>query len=708
MKPAALLLAAAACVAPAGAAASGATVVDADPYLWLEDVTGDKAIAWAKERNAKSQAFLEAREGFKPLHERLLAIYNSRERIPVEPNRRETRSPHPHLRGGYYYVFYQDAASPRGVWRRATPAEFRKKDPAWEVVLDLGKLSEQEKEKWVFKGAQCLAPRQERCMLLLSRAGADAVVAREFDIPSKSFEKDGFVSDESKQDLAWRDPDTLYIARDFGPGTMTKSGYPRVVKEWKRGSPIAGAKVVYEAIETDVGAVPGVTWERGQRYEVVQRSVDFWTHETYLRRGDRWVLLDAPRDANLTVADGMLFVRLVKDWKPAERTFKAGSLIAADLEKFLAGGRTFEVVFEPAPRVALQDFTLTKNALVLNVLDNVRGRVIEARRADGRWTLRDVAVPTAASIHTEAMDSGAGDEYWMTVTSFLEPTTLYAGKAGTDTREKLKSLPTYFDAKGLKVTQHEATSKDGTKIPYFLVMREGAKQDGTQPTILYGYGGFELPMKPAYSGTVGAAWLEGGGAYALANIRGGGEFGPEWHTTAIREGRAKTHDDFIAVAEDLIARKVTSPKHLGIMGGSQGGLLVCAAFTQRPELFRAVACAVPLLDMKRYNKLLAGASWVGEYGNPDDPKDWAFISTYSPYQKVQTGTKYPRVFFTTSTRDDRVHPGHARKMVARMGEQGHDVLYFEYMEGGHASGTNPSLSAYTWSLIYTFFRNELR
>jgi prolyl oligopeptidase len=339
----------------------------------------------------------------------------------------------------------------------------------------------------------------------------------------------------------------------------------------------------------------------------------------------------------------------------------------------------------------------------------VKSRIVEARRTDdGRWTTRDVAVPPSSAIGVAALDRDTSDDYWMTVTSFVEPTTLYLASGGKDAREKMKGLPAFFDAKGLVTRQYEATSKDGTRVPYFVVMREDTKLDGSNPTILYGYGGYEISMLPSYSGTIGAAWLERGGVWVLSNIRGGGEFGPEWHRTAQREGRQRTHDDFIAVAEDVEKRGITSSKHLGIMGGSQGGLLVGAAFTQRPDLYKAVVCQVPLLDMRRFNKLLAGASWQGEYGNPDDPADWAFISKYSPYQNVVKEKKYPRVLFYTSTRDDRVHPGHARKMVAKMEEQGHDVLYYENTEGGHAAGATPAQQAFMWALTYTFFLNELR
>jgi prolyl oligopeptidase len=668
-----------------------------DPWQWLEDVNGEKSLAWVKEQNAKSQPLLESQPGFKELHERLVAINNSRERIPAVAQR-----------GKWLYNFWQDAQHPRGIWRRTTLDEYRKKEPAWETVLDIDKLGADEKVNWVYKGATCLYPDYERCLVSLSRGGADAVEIREFDMAAKSFVKGGFLLPESKGDVSWRDADTIYIGRDFGPGSMTTSGYPRIVKEWKRGTPLADARTIFEGKEADVGVGSQVDDEKGRRYERIQRNIDFWNTEQQLRVGDRWVRLETPLDARIEFWRGYILVNLKKDWKPAATSYKAGSLIATGLDGFLAGKRDFEVIFEPGPRVALQGFTTTREHLVLDVLENVKGRVIEVGRKDGRWTSRKAPVPDAAAIGVAAVESNDSDDYWLTITSFLEPTTLYLATPGKDSAEKLKSQPVFFDAKGLKTVQYEATSKDGTKVPYFVVMREGTKLDGTNPTILYGYGGFEISMVPTYSGTIGSAWLEKGGIWALSNIRGGGEFGPEWHTTALREGRVKTHDDFIAVAEDLEKRKITSPRHLGIMGGSQGGLLVGAAFTQRPDLYRAVVCQVPLLDMRRYNKLLAGASWMGEYGNPDVPGDWEFISKYSPYQNVTKDKKYPKVFFWTTLRDDRVHPGHARKMFAKMKEQGHDVLYFEYLEGGHGSGVTPTQRAYLSALEYTFLSRELR
>ena len=668
-----------------------------DPYLWLEEVNGEKPLAWVKEQNAKSQPALESQPGFKELHERLVKINTSRERIPAVSQR-----------GKWLYNFWQDADHPRGIWRRTTLDDYRKKDPAWETVLDIDKLGKDENVNWVYKGATCLYPDYTLCLVSLSRGGADAVEVREFDVVAKSFVQGGFLLPESKGDVSWRDKDTLYIARDFGPGTLTTSGYPRIVKEWKRGTPMADAKVVFEGKDADVSVGSEVINEKSRRYEIVERAVDFWNQEQRLRVGDRWVLLETPLDARVRFMNGMILVNLKKDWKPAVVTYKAGSLIAADLDAFLAGKRDFDVLFEPRPRVALQAYTTTRSHVILDLLDNVKGRIVEVSRKDGKWVSRNVSLPGAASIGVNAVERNESDDYWLTITSFLEPTTLFLATPGKNEREKLKWQPVFFDSKGLKTVQYEATSKDGTKIPYFVVMRENAKLDGSNPTILYGYGGFEQSMTPTYSGTIGAAWLEKGGVWVLSNIRGGGEFGPEWHTTALREGRVKTHDDFIAVAEDLEKRQITSPQHLGIMGGSQGGLLVGAAFTQRPDLFKAVVCQVPLLDMRRYNKLLAGASWMGEYGNPDEPKDWEFISKYSPYQNVSKDKKYPKIFFWTTLRDDRVHPGHARKMFAKMKDQGHDVTYFEYIEGGHGSGVTPTQRAYLSSLEYTFMLKELR
>lgn len=668
-----------------------------DPYLWLEDVTGQKQFEWVKAQNALTSPILEATPEFNQMRARMLGIATSRERIPGVVKR-----------GNFLYNYWQDATTPRGLLRRTTLDEYRKMDPKWEPVLDFTRLSADEKVDWAYRAAECLYPEYRRCLISLSRGGADAVEIREFDMATKQFVKDGFRLAEGRQRVAWADADTLYVARDFGTGSMTRSGFPRILKAWKRGTPIAEAKTLFEGQTDDAFSSAGfVVNEPGRSYHQIRREIGVRYGENFILHGGKWVMVDAPKDADVSTFNGMLMLRLRSDWKPAATVFRSGSLIAGDLDKFLAGGRDFELLFEPGPRTSLREYTVTKNLVLLEILDNVKARMTELRREGGQWKRRDVDVPRMASIRISAFDRTSSDDYWLTVTSFIEPTTLYLGQAGTDAREKMKGLPAFFDAQGLTVAQHEATSKDGTRVPYFVVMRENLKLDGRNPTILFGYGGFEVSQVPGYDASRGAGWLERGGVWVLANLRGGGEFGPAWRQVAQREGRQKAHDDFIAAAEDLVKRRITSPPHLGIYGGSQGGLLVGAALTQRPDLFGAAVSAVPLLDMKRYHLLLAGAAWMDEYGDPDKPSDWDFIGKYSPYQNVFKDKKYPKVFIWTTTRDDRVHPGHARKMFAKMKDQGHDVLYFENTEGGHGSGTTPEQQSYVNALTYAFFRKAL-
>lgn len=676
---------------------AAAVAQDEDPYLWLEEVSGERAMKWVTDQNARSRPEIEKDRGFHPLLNRFTEIATSRERIPT------VAKLGPHL-----YNYWQDAANPRGLWRRTTLEEYRKAEPRWETVLDLDRLSADEKEQWAWKGATCLFPKYERCLVSISRGGSDAVEIREFDLVKKAFVAGGFRLPQSKGGVAWIDEDAIYVSRDFGPGTVTKSGYPRQVKRLARGQALADAAPVFEVSEDDIGAWPSVTHEKDGRVEMVTRVISTRRNEAFVVRDGKLVKLELPDTVDASVTAGWLYVRLREDWKPAATAYAAGSLLALPLEKFLGGDRGFDVLFAPGPRVSLDAFVPLKSMVLLDLLDNVSSRLVEARRGeDGKWTKRDVDAPKLSNLGAAAFDRRESDDYFLFVTGFTTPTTLHLAKGGTDAREKLKSLPDFFDASNLAVTQHEATSKDGTKIPYFQVMRKDAKADGKNPTILYGYGGFEVSQVPTYSGFVGNGWLAKGGVWVLSNLRGGGEFGPEWNRVARREGRQKTHDDYAAVAEDLIRRQVTSPAKLGILGGSQGGLLVSATMLQRPELFGAVVATVPLMDMKRYHKLLAGHSWMGEYGDPDKPEDWAFISKYSPYQNVLRGRAYPKMLITTSTRDDRVHPGHARKMAARMQQFGYDTTYFEYTEGGHGSGTTPAQTAYTWAFIYTFFAKSL-
>jgi prolyl oligopeptidase len=671
---------------------------DADPYLWLEDVTGQKALDWVKARNAESTAELAQTPEFKELDARLLKIYDSKEKIPFIAKH-----------GPYYYNFWRDEKNKRGLWRRTTLEEYRKPDPKWETVLDLDALGDAEKENWVWHGANFREPANDRCLVSLSRGGADASVVREFDPVAKEFVKDGFFLPEAKSFVAWKDLNTLLVGTDFGAGTLTDSGYPRVVREWARGTKPADAKLVYEGEKTDVGVFTGVDHAKGFEREFVDRAITFWESEHFLRRDGKLIKIEKPLDAEASAHREWLLIRLRSQWNVGGKSYPAGALLAANFEAFLKGERKFDVLFEPTERTSLASFSATRNYILLNELDNVRSRITVLGRKDGAWTRTDLpGLPRIASANASAVEPDESDDYFLTVNDYLSPVTLSLGTAGKGAAEKLKQNPAFFDAKGLTVSQHEATSKDGTKIPYFQVSREKMPLDGTAPTLLYGYGGFEVPLTPGYNSAAGAGWLEKGGVFVVANIRGGGEFGPKWHQAALKSNRHRAYEDFAAVAEDLARRKVTSPKHLGIMGGSNGGLLMGNMLTLYPQLFGAIVCQVPLLDMRRYHKLLAGASWMAEYGDPDKTSEWDFIKTFSPYHNARKEAKYPRTLFTTSTRDDRVHPGHARKMVAKLKEQGHDVVYYENIEGGHGGAADNKQRAFMDALAYTFLWKQLK
>jgi prolyl oligopeptidase len=669
-----------------------------DPNLWLEEVTGEKALAWVKERNAESTAELTRSDEFKALNDRLLTILDSDERIPLI-----------NKAGPYYYNFWRDAKNKRGLWRRTTLQEYRQAKPNWETVLDLDALAEEEKENWVWAGASFLRPAYERCLIELSRGGADATVVREFDVKSKSFVKDGFTLPEAKSRVAWRGPDSIFVGTDFGSGSLTTSGYPRLVKEWQRGKPLADAMLVYEGAVDDMAAVGGRDLAEGFERDFVSRRIEFRTSENFLRRNGKLIKIEIPADAILNVHREFMFVELRTPWEVGGQTFPAGALLVTDFEQFMQGKRDLEMLFEPTERTSLAGYSPMLNHVVLNTLDNVRSRLWVLTRKDGAWQRTELpGAPKFGTASASAVNADESDDYFMVVSDYLTPSSLYLGKAGSGPAEKLKETPRFFDSAGLSVSQHEAVSKDGTRIPYFQVAKAELADGGKNPTLLYGYGGFEISMMPRYDPLVGAAWLEKGGIYVVANIRGGGEFGPKWHQAALKAHRHKAYEDFIAVAEDLVRRGVTSRQQLGIMGGSNGGLLMGNMLTLRPDLFGAIVCQVPLLDMQRYHKLLAGASWMAEYGNPDDPQQWKFVRTFSPYHNVKPDVKYPRTLFTTSTRDDRVHPSHARKMVARMKDQGHDVVYYENIEGGHGGAADNKQRAFMSALAYTFLWKQLK
>ena len=687
-------------LAIAGGASAQAPSND-DPYAWLEDVGGERSMDWVKARNAKAEAELAATPEFAKLEAEIRAILDSDAKIPgVEKI------------GDYYYNFWKDKQHERGLWRRTTLAEYRKPQPRWETVLDLDALNAAEGTKWVWHGADCLRPAYERCLIALSPGGSDADVTREFDLTTKRFVEDGFFRPEAKGGLGWIDRDTVYVFTDFGPGTLTSSGYPNIVKEWKRGTPLSAAKTVYEGKPGDMYIAAMRDHTPGYQRDFVSRTLAFYNDELYLRNADGGLAkVDAPNSAQKGVHKEWLLLELREPYEAGGKTYKPGSLVVADFDGFMAGKRDFTVLFEPTAKSSLAGYTWTKDHLVLNVMEDVKNRLSVLTPGKAAWAKHDfVGAPTIGTVGVSAVDADDSNAVWLTATDFLSPTTLsiatVADKGDAGKPEVLKSNPVFFDGSKDVIEQHFATSKDGTKVPYFLVRPKGLAFDGKAPTLLYGYGGFEISMTPAYSGSIGKAWLEKGGVYALANIRGGGEYGPRWHQAALKANRHKAYEDFAAIADDLVARRITSPRHLGTMGGSNGGLLMGNMLTQYPEKFGAIVVQVPLLDMKRYSHLLAGASWMAEYGDPDT-SDWEFIRTFSPYHLFDAKKDYPATLFTTSTKDDRVHPGHARKLMAKMEAAGKDVRYYENIEGGHGGAANNAQSAHMNALSYTFLWQQL-
>ena len=680
-------------VAPEASAVTG----PADPYAYLEDVTGEQSLAWVEARNKESTGELQD-AAYKKLHDRFKSVLDSDARIPYVGKM-----------GGWYYNFWQDKNHERGLWRRTTLEEYKKPAPAWETVIDLDALDIAEGVPWVWHGADCLEPEYVRCLVALSRGGSDADVKREFDLSTKSWVKDGFSLPEAKSEVGWVTLDKLWVATDTGEGSLTTSGYPREARLWDRGTALADAPVVFSAPVTDVAVTAWTSHDPGFIRHFVSRSPTFFTNRTYVSQGGLFTQIAVPDDASPSVFREWLFVELRTAWTTGGKTWASGSLLVTRFDDFMAGKRDFEALFTPTATTALNGFSVTPAHVVINTLDNVKSRIFLADHAAGAWKSAPMAgLPTFGTVGVSAVDSEASEDLFITTTDFVTPTQLLMGSASGGTPSVLKALPALYNAKGLEITQHEAVSKDGTKIPYFEVSKKGVKLDGSNPTLLYGYGGFEVSLLPSYNGILGSGWLERGGVYVLANIRGGGEFGPEWHTSVIKQNRNLVYEDFSAVARDLTTRKVTSPEHLGTMGGSNGGLLMGNMMTQYPELFGAIVCQVPLLDMKRYSHLLAGASWMDEYGDPDDPAQWKFIQTFSPYQLDRADRQSPPVLFTTSTRDDRVHPGHARKMAAKMLSEGKPVLFWEDTEGGHGGASTSEQKATMWGLSYAFLWKELK
>ena len=673
-----------------------------DPFIWLEDADSPRALEWAKAENTRSLGLLEADPRYASLHQEALKIVDATDRIPM-----------PGFRAGAIYNFWQDPAHAQGLWRRTTLESYRTADPAWQTVLDLDALSKAEGKTWVWKGAACRMPEQRQCLVQLSNGGEDAVEVREFDLPSASFVQGGFSLPRGKQDVAWRDPETLILGRDWGPGTMTESGYPFVVKLLKRGQPLDQAQEVFRGTAKDVSTAPSTLYDvqTGRQVVLITRAVSFFETEVNLLTADGVVKLPLPLKATVQgLNGGQLLFTLQQDWtpEPGGRTIGQGSLVAGDLDE-LARGRTgsLAVLMTPGPRESIEEIGIAKDRVVVAAYENVKGRALVFHRgADGAWSRQTLPLPDHAAVSIIDADDRS-DLAFLSVESFLDPTTLYLADAASGEIKPVKSLPARFDASGSVVEQFQATSSDGTKIPYFVVRPKGLKYDAGNPTILYAYGGFQVSMLPYYSASIGKLWLERGGTFVLANIRGGGEFGPAWHEAGRKTHRQLIYDDFAAVAKDLIARKITSPRRLGIQGGSNGGLLMGVEFEQHPDLWNAVDIQVPLLDMIRFTQIGAGASWAGEYGSPDVPEERAFLEKTSPYHNLKIGVKYPEPLFVTSTKDDRVSPAHARKMAAKMKSMGLPFLYYENMEGGHAASANLHETAHRVSLEMTYFTRKL-
>ncbi|WP_419253431.1 prolyl oligopeptidase family serine peptidase [Caulobacter sp. ErkDOM-YI] len=670
-----------------------------DPYLWMEEIEGQRAMDWAKAQNGKTLPVLQGDARYADLEARALAILNAKDRVPSVSFAGD----------GSLRNFWQDATHVRGLWRKTTLDSYRAAEPVWETILDIDALSKAENANWVFKGAGCLPPEDTRCLITLSDGGKDAVTVREFDTATKSFVEGGFALPEGKQNYSWLDRDTLLVAREWEPGQVTKSGYAYVLKTVKRGQPLSAAKEVYRGTETDVSVSPFVLRDADGVTQAViaYRGVTFFESEKHLLTGAGPVKLDLPLKSSIQAyVAGQMVVLLEQDW--ADKGFKTGDLISFDLAALKAAPTTAKaaLVLRPTAKQSVEQVTTTRTKLVVAMLDNVKGAARVLTHGAKGWTSQDLALPANSAIGLGS--SAEKDErLFVTVTGYLTPSTFWLADAGSLKLEQVKASPARFDASTHVVEQFEATSTDGTKIPYFVVRPKGVKYDGAAPTLLYAYGGFQVSMTPGYSGVMGKLWLERGGTYVVANIRGGGEFGPAWHAAGLKENRQKVYDDFFAVSQDLIDRKITSPRRLGIMGGSNGGLLMGVALTQKPQLYNAIVVQVPLFDMIRYSQIGAGASWVGEYGDPAIPSERAVIERYDPYSNLKAGQKYPEVFIETSTKDDRVHPAHARKAAARLEALGYPVLYYENIDGGHAASANLAETARRQALEYVYLSRKL-
>jgi prolyl oligopeptidase len=679
-----------------------------DPFLWLEEVEGPRALEWVRAQNERALDVLTSDSRYERYYEAALAIAQDKSRIPTGA-----------LRDGWVYNFWQDETHVRGVWRRTTLESYETSDPQWQTVLDVDALAAAEGKNWVWKGASCL-PGSSRCLVKLSDGGKDASVVREYDVEDRRFVPQGFILPEAKSNVVWQDADTLLVSTDWGENSLTSSGYPFVVKQWRRGTPLSQATLVHSGTAQDVAVAPfRLDGPQGEVLLGIAEANTFFTSTYYILSGARGgeathsaptttlVRLPLPPKSTVRALQGdQIVFTLEQDWQLGRRKWMSGSLLSLSVADVEAAAPRVRLIFAPGPRESIDDVALTRAGLLIASYKEVRGRLFRASYKGGRWTKTRLPIPDTGTVGIVTADERA-DVAFVTYQDFLQPTTLYRVAVNTGEVAPVKSLPAKFDASRFTTEQFHAVSKDGTRVPYFVVRPRDMVADGKNPTLLYAYGGFQVSMLPSYSGTLGQLWLEQGGVYVLANIRGGGEFGPAWHQAGLKTNRQVVYDDFIAVAEDLIRRQITSPEHLGIQGGSNGGLLMGVMLTQRPDLFNAVVVQVPLLDMLRYHQLLAGASWVDEYGSPDVPEERAWLERLSPYHNLEKRERFPVPFLLTSTKDDRVHPGHARKYAAKLEALGMPFLYYENMDGGHSAAANLRERAKRQALEFTYLAQRL-
>ena len=666
-----------------------------DPYLWLEEVEGKKSLAWVEEQNEETFTRYTKSNAFKEKYERIKKELNDDERIPSA-----------YYQNGEMYNFWRDEKNVRGVWRKTSFKSYLKDEPIWENILDIDQLANDEGINWLYKGADCLAPEYKRCLIRLSDGGTDAVTIREFDLEEKKFVKDGFNTYPSKQNASWINEDQILIGADFGEGSMNESGYPMQVKLWNRGESLEEAKIFFSGSYEKIFNFPFVSIRPDGKYYGIIEGPTFFSEVLHLFDGEKLIKINLPQMIDIHgFFNESLILSIEEDWE----IFKSGSLLEINVNSLLENSideSDVKIIFEPDGQRFISGVSIGKHQLMVSMLENVNGKITSFMKKDDRWDSKDIEGFQNSTMNIYGQDVWS-DNSFISVSNFLEPSSIYHASDGADYK-KIKSRKNSIDSEKYRVEQNFVSSADGTSIPYFLISRKDINLDGKNPTILYGYGGFQISKPPSYlGGSIAEYWLNSGGVYVVSNIRGGGEYGPAWHQSALKENRQRAYDDFIAIAIDLIEKGITSKDRLGIEGRSNGGLLVGATFTQRPDLFNAVICGVPLLDMYRYDKLLAGASWVDEYGDPDNPEEWEFIREYSPYQNLKKGTEYPEVFFYTSTKDDRVHPGHARKMAKKMTDMGSPIVYYENTEGGHAGTSNIDQFSFLLALQLAYLEDKL-